>query len=258
MLPHALVPQHLVAGSQRRRRQPAPRRNRARPVRRASREARATDRLHVRRRRRRAAVLRERDQRPRVCTACRRARPFQGRHPRVRRPRRPRAPSIPSSTGTKAAAHYRCDGAGRAATRRRACVLQPATGALARSTSSTTSFDARRHEADEFYARAASPTSTDADERRVQRQAFAGMLWSKQFYHYDVARWLARRPGTAAAAARAAAAAATATGGTSTTPTSSRCPTSGSTPGSRRGTWRSTACRWRWSTPSSPRSSSCC
>ena len=27
------------------------------------------------------------------------------------------------------------------------------------------------------------------------RQAFAGMLWSKQFYHYDVARWLRRRPG---------------------------------------------------------------
>lgn len=30
----------------------------------------------------------------------------------------------------------------------------------------------------------------DADKKRIQRQAFAGMLWSKQFYHYDVARWL--------------------------------------------------------------------
>ncbi len=34
----------------------------------------------------------------------------------------------------------------------------------------------------------------DGEMRRVQRQAFAGMLWSKQFYHYDVAQWLKGDP----------------------------------------------------------------
>ncbi len=33
------------------------------------------------------------------------------------------------------------------------------------------------------------------DERRVQRQAFAGLIWSKQFYHYDVPQWLDGDPG---------------------------------------------------------------
>ncbi len=48
---------------------------------------------------------------------------------------------------------------------------------------------ARRAEADAFYAEL-TPEAASADEARVMRQAFAGMLWSKQFYHYDVARWL--------------------------------------------------------------------
>jgi len=47
----------------------------------------------------------------------------------------------------------------------------------------------RRAEADEFYAMLHPATAT-ADERRVQRQALAGMLWSKQFYLYDVNVWL--------------------------------------------------------------------
>ena len=46
----------------------------------------------------------------------------------------------------------------------------------------------RRKEADEFYAAIQPPQATE-DERRVQRQAFAGMLWSKQIYLYDVERW---------------------------------------------------------------------
>ena len=45
-----------------------------------------------------------------------------------------------------------------------------------------------RSEADAFYGSIA-PAATD-DERHVMRQAFAGMLWCKQFYHYDVQRWL--------------------------------------------------------------------
>jgi hypothetical protein len=47
----------------------------------------------------------------------------------------------------------------------------------------------REREADEFYA-ALTPTGCDQDEALVLRQALAGMLWSKQFYHYDVRRWL--------------------------------------------------------------------
>ena len=48
----------------------------------------------------------------------------------------------------------------------------------------------RLAEADEFYAGVQAPHLTD-DERRVQRQAYARLLWSKQFYHYDVHHWLA-------------------------------------------------------------------
>ena len=51
---------------------------------------------------------------------------------------------------------------------------------------------ARRKEADEFYA-AVIPNSLDADAANVMRQALAGMLWSKQFYYYDVNRWLEER-----------------------------------------------------------------
>jgi hypothetical protein len=47
----------------------------------------------------------------------------------------------------------------------------------------------RRAEADEFYAEL-TPPGASADEALVMRQAFAGMLWGKQLYYYDVARWL--------------------------------------------------------------------
>ena len=47
----------------------------------------------------------------------------------------------------------------------------------------------RRAEADEFYAEL-TPERAKPDEVMVMRQAFAGMLWSKQLYNYDVARWL--------------------------------------------------------------------
>lgn len=53
-------------------------------------------------------------------------------------------------------------------------------------------FSDRRKEADEFYA-AIIPPSLDADQTNVMRQALAGMLWSKQFYHYDVDKWLEER-----------------------------------------------------------------
>jgi len=52
----------------------------------------------------------------------------------------------------------------------------------------------RRAEADEFYADLQRDI-VSSDERNVQRQAFAGMIWNKQFYHLDVARWLKGDPG---------------------------------------------------------------
>jgi hypothetical protein len=57
--------------------------------------------------------------------------------------------------------------------------------------------DQRSREADEFYA-AVTPSTASEDEGRVLRQAFAGMLWGKQFYYYDVARWLDGDPADSA------------------------------------------------------------
>jgi hypothetical protein len=50
-------------------------------------------------------------------------------------------------------------------------------------------FEKRQREADAFYLRI-TPFDMPADLRNVQRQAFAGLLWSKQYYHYSVDHWL--------------------------------------------------------------------
>jgi len=50
-------------------------------------------------------------------------------------------------------------------------------------------FKARQSEADEFYSGVAPPGTTQ-DLCNIQRQALAGLLWNKQFYHYDVEKWL--------------------------------------------------------------------
>jgi hypothetical protein len=55
-------------------------------------------------------------------------------------------------------------------------------------------FEARLREADEFFASRV-PSGYSIEERRVARQAFAGLLWSKQFYHYIVKDWLEGDPG---------------------------------------------------------------
>ncbi len=94
----------------------------------------------------------------------------------------------PAGVGTKAAAWYRLTvDPGQTQVvrvRLRTPSSSPAFGAA---------FDgvlaARSAEADEFYAEVI-PASASEDERLVARQAFAGMIWGKQFYCYDVARWL--------------------------------------------------------------------
>jgi hypothetical protein len=52
--------------------------------------------------------------------------------------------------------------------------------------------DTRRTEADAFYETVI-PRTLDADQQNVMRQALAGMLWSKQYYYYDVDKWLCER-----------------------------------------------------------------
>ena len=107
----------------------------------------------------------------------------------------------PEKTGTKAAAHYRLTiGPGESRGRQPAAVgcrrprlpraaTAPAWSLRRRLRRAVRS---RRQEADEFYA-AIIPPSLGADAANVMRQALAGMLWSKQFYHYDVDKWLEER-----------------------------------------------------------------
>ena len=53
-------------------------------------------------------------------------------------------------------------------------------------------FTSRRAEADEFYRTVIPDVATD--EKTIMRQALGGLLWSKQFYHYDLNRWLKGDP----------------------------------------------------------------
>lgn len=54
--------------------------------------------------------------------------------------------------------------------------------------------ETRKKEADEFYEEL-SERVTDPEHKIIQRQAYAGMMWSKQFYYYNVERWLEGDPG---------------------------------------------------------------
>ena len=98
----------------------------------------------------------------------------------------------PERHGTKAALHYICAiPAGSTAEIR----VRLAAGATPGETGGAfeACLAARRAEADAFYATLFPAAMTD-DEALVARQALAGMLWSKQFYHYDVDRWLQGDP----------------------------------------------------------------
>src|SRR5262249_38002477 len=93
----------------------------------------------------------------------------------------------PSKTGTKATAHYHLEvPAGGSKVVR----LRLSAGAPADSFATFDQVFAKRlADADEFYDRI-TPPSLSEDERRVHRQALAGMLWSKQYYYFDLDRWL--------------------------------------------------------------------
>jgi hypothetical protein len=98
----------------------------------------------------------------------------------------------PAQTGTKMAAHYPLTiSPGETATVRlrftESTLLVPDEELL------TSNFDMifaeRRQEADQFYAQVI-PCHLSTDAKQVMRQGFAGLLWSKQFYHYVVKDWL--------------------------------------------------------------------
>ncbi|TSD66932.1 glucosidase [Inquilinus sp. KBS0705] len=56
-----------------------------------------------------------------------------------------------------------------------------------------TIFQSRQQEADEFY-KAIQPNQNNDERAAIQRQAYAGMLWNKQFYYYDIHQWLTGDP----------------------------------------------------------------
>ncbi len=99
----------------------------------------------------------------------------------------------PTKSGTKAAARYVLEvpaGGSRVVRLRLAKTLPPAPFGKG----FDDAFASRIADADEFYERI-TPRSLGEDERRVHRQALAGMLWTKQFYLFDVDRWLMERDG---------------------------------------------------------------
>ena len=100
----------------------------------------------------------------------------------------------PKQTGTKASAYYGLTIAagGSVTLRLRHSDQAPKAAQLGKAFDDV--FAQRLVEADEFYAKRLGSCKS-SDTCNVQRQAFAGMLWSKQFYYYDVRRWLEGDPG---------------------------------------------------------------
>jgi hypothetical protein len=99
----------------------------------------------------------------------------------------------PAQTGTKAALHYTLDVAAGGTSVIRLRLADAANSSADAADWFGDTFDAtcsqRRAEADEFYA-ATIPAHVTGDARQVIRQAAAGLLWTKQFYHYVVKDWL--------------------------------------------------------------------
>jgi hypothetical protein len=99
----------------------------------------------------------------------------------------------PEQAGTKAAANYRLTiGPGETATIRLRLTNKAGQAAFA---DFDQIFATRMREADEFYD-SVIPEQLSDDARSVMRQSFAGLLWSKQFYHYVIEQWLEGDPAT--------------------------------------------------------------
>ena len=100
----------------------------------------------------------------------------------------------PAQVGTKAAVHYHLTlAAGETHQVQLRLSQRPPEDLVPFDESFAEIFAQRQKEADDFYV-TISPADSSEDARNVQRQAFAGMLWSKQFYYYDVKTWLVGDP----------------------------------------------------------------
>jgi hypothetical protein len=97
----------------------------------------------------------------------------------------------PERRGTKVGAHYRLEVEAGGSVQIRLRLRKGAIGAPFDGFEET--FAKRQAEADEFYAELQAGLD-DPDARSVQRQAFAGMIWSKQFFFCDVPKWLEGDP----------------------------------------------------------------
>ena len=99
----------------------------------------------------------------------------------------------PDNIGTKFAAHYTLEmGAGETTgIQLRLCEQPDLETPFGQPFNDT--FQVRQQEADEFYQRV-SPHQKSLELQNVERQAFAGMLWNKQYYHYVVDTWLEGDP----------------------------------------------------------------
>ena len=98
----------------------------------------------------------------------------------------------PQASGTKAAAHYSLMlGAGETTTVRLRFTDQKIKSTARKSFTKDCDriFASRQSEADEYY-KAIIPQDLSEDAQNVMRQSFAGLLWSKQFYHYVVKQWI--------------------------------------------------------------------
>jgi hypothetical protein len=96
----------------------------------------------------------------------------------------------PKQVGTKVAAHYKLEiAAGAEVVLRFRLSNQPLTTQKSLGKEFDDVFAARMREADEFHA-AHVPATLSVTEQNIVRQAYAGILWSKQFYHYIVNDWL--------------------------------------------------------------------
>ncbi|MFL6169748.1 MAG: MGH1-like glycoside hydrolase domain-containing protein [Ornithinibacter sp.] len=104
----------------------------------------------------------------------------------------------PAGVGSKASLRYRVTVPAGGSAELRLRLHRPEPTGAAEPSWAATAFDTvvadREADADEFYAHLA-PEGTTPEQLRVLRQASAGLVWSKQIYPYDVARWLDGDPG---------------------------------------------------------------
>ncbi len=96
----------------------------------------------------------------------------------------------PAMVGTKSAAHYTVNvPAGATVTIRLRLATAPPSDAVKPFAEFDSTFESRKREADEFYSEVL-PKGVSPDRARVMRQALSGMLWTKQYYFFDLDRWL--------------------------------------------------------------------